>query len=104
MPERIDFWGIPEPWGPILVYSLVTLSFLFMLYRVYLQARLWWKVGRAERRFDRIPRRLWNMIRDSILMLKVLVQPFPGWMHSAMAWAYFIFFLGTALATINGHF
>ncbi|MDD5370906.1 MAG: heterodisulfide reductase-related iron-sulfur binding cluster [Anaerolineaceae bacterium] len=104
MPERIDFWGVPEPWGPILVYGLVTLSFLIMFVRFYRQASLWWRIGRPEKRWDQPFHRLGNVIKYSIAQVKILSQPYPGLMHLAIAGAYVIFFAGTALATINGHF
>jgi Fe-S oxidoreductase/nitrate reductase gamma subunit len=104
MPERIDFWGIPEPWGPIFVYGLVTLSFLLMLARFYRQVRLWWRIGRPAKRWDQPARRLMNVFKVSIARGKVLSQRFPGVMHVAITSAYVIFFTGTALATINGHF
>ena len=104
MPERIDFWGIPQPWGPILVYSIVMLAAVVMLVRVYRQASLWWKVGRPEKRWDRPLARLWNVVKVSFAQLRLLRQRYPGIMHFTLAWAYFVFFAGTALATINGHF
>ncbi len=104
MPERIDFWGIPQPWGPILVYSIVTLAALVLVYRFYRQASLWWRVGLPQKRWDHPVRRLGNLIKYSLVQVRVLAQRYPGIMHIAMAWAFFVFFLGTALATINGHF
>ncbi len=104
MPERIDFWGVPQPWGPVLVYTVVMLAALVMLYRFYRQASLWWKVGRSERRWDRPLLRSWRVVQYTVLQVKVLGQRYPGIMHAGLAWAYFVFFLGTAFATINGHF
>ena len=104
MPERVDFWGIPQPWGPILVYSIVTLAALVLIYRFYRQASLWWRVGLPEKRWDQPVRRLGNVAKYALVQVRVLSQRYPGIMHIAMAWAFFVFFLGTALATINGHF
>jgi heterodisulfide reductase subunit C/nitrate reductase gamma subunit len=104
MPERVDFWGIPQPWGPILVYTLVTLSFLVMFVRFGQEMRLWRKVGRPENRLNRPMVRLWRVFEYAILQLRVLRQRYPGIMHVALAWSFFVFFMGTALATINGHF
>lgn len=104
MPERIDFWGIPQPWGPILVYSIVGLSAVVMLARFYWQISAWWKVGRADKRWDRPLTRLWRVVEYAVIQGKILTQRFPGIMHVLIAWSFFVFFLGTALATINGHF
>jgi len=103
MPERIDFWGIPQPWGPILVYSLVTLGFVVMLVRLYRYASLWHQVGQPESHWDRPLQRLSRLATYAVVQLRLLSQAYPGIMHAALAWGFFVFFLGTALATINGH-
>jgi len=103
MPERINYWGIPgEP--NIYVYSIMFLAAFVLLFRFYHRASLWWKVGRPEMRWDKLPLRFRHLIQYTILQTKVLHQRYPGVMHVAIAWAYFIFFIGTALATIHDHF
>jgi Fe-S oxidoreductase len=106
MPERIDFWGIPTTWGSpaIYVYFLMALGSLLLFVRFLQHARLWWRVGRPEVRWDHIHIRLWRLIKYAILQVKVLRQKYPGFMHIGLAWGFFIFFLGTALATIDAHF
>ncbi|GAB4504619.1 MAG: heterodisulfide reductase-related iron-sulfur binding cluster [Anaerolineales bacterium] len=106
MPERMEFWGIPHTWGnpTIYVYTLMGLAALVLLWRFYLRASLWWKIGRPESRWDRPFLRLWNVLRDAIAQTKVLRQRYPGLMHLGLAWSFFVFFLGTALATLDAHF
>ena len=106
MPERIDFWGIPFTWGSpaIYVYFLMALGSIILLVRFFQRARLWWRVGRPEVRWDRIHIRLWRLIKYAIVQVKVLRQKYPGIMHIGLAWGFFTFFLGTALATIDSHF
>ncbi len=106
MPERVDFWGIPYTWGSpaIYVYTLMFLAAAILLVRFYLRARLWWQVGRPEVRWDKLHVRIGRFIQYAILQTKVLGQRYPGIMHVAIAWAFFMFFLGTALATIDSHF
>lgn len=106
MPERIDFWGIPFTWGSpaIYVYFLMALGSFILLVRFFQHARLWWRVGRPEVRWDRLHIRLWGLIKYAILQIKMLRQKYPGIMHICMAWGFFILFLGTALATIDSHF
>jgi Fe-S oxidoreductase/nitrate reductase gamma subunit len=106
MPEHVEYWGIPHEWGSpnILVYTVMFLAALVLLIRFYLQARQWWKVGRRENRWNKLPARLWNLIKYGVIQTRVLRQKYPGVMHVALAWSFFVFFLGTALATINTHF
>jgi len=106
MPERVDFWGIPYTWGSpaIYVYTLMFLAAAILLVRFYLRARLWWQVGRPEVRWDKLHVRIGRLIKYAILQTKILSQRYPGIMHVCIAWAFFMFFLGTALATIDTHF
>lgn len=106
MPERIDFWGIPNMWGPpqFYVYALMGFSTIVLLIRFYRQARLWWRVGRPQVRWDKLHVRLGRLIKYAIVQTRVLSQQYPGVMHIAIAWSFFVFFLGTALATIDSHF
>ncbi len=106
MPERIDYWGIPFTWGSpsIYLYSIMGLAVLIFLVRFYLYASKWWRVGRPEKRWDKPIKRTGRLINYAILQLKVLRQRYPGLMHIGLAWGFFVFFLGTALATIDSHF
>ncbi|MBS1252560.1 MAG: EtfAB:quinone oxidoreductase [Anaerolineales bacterium] len=106
MPERADFWGIPHTWGPpeIYAYTLMGLATLVLLFRFYRRVSLWWQVGRPEMRWDQLQVRLGRLIRYAIVQTRVLRQEYPGVMHAGLAWGFFVFFLGTALATIHSHF
>jgi Fe-S oxidoreductase len=106
MPERENFWGIPHDWGApeIYVYTVMFLAAAIMLYRFYLHARVWWKVGRPEVRWDQLHIRFGRLIQYGIVQTKVLKERYPGIMHIAISWGFFVFFLGTALATIHDHF
>lgn len=106
MPERVDFWGIPHNWGSpeIYVYSLMALGVLIFLLRFYRRASLWWRIGRPEMRWDQPLVRMGRLISGAIVQIGVLRDRYPGVMHIALAWAFFVFFLGTALATIDSHF
>ena len=106
MPERTDFWGIPQAWGnpAIYVYTLMGLAALVLIWRFYQRASLWWKIGRPETRWDQPFLRLWKVIQYAIVQTKVLRQRYPGLMHLGLAWGFFVFFLGTAFATIDSHF
>jgi Fe-S oxidoreductase/nitrate reductase gamma subunit len=106
MPEHVEYWGIPDQWGSpnILVYSVMFLAGAILIFRFFMQARIWWKVGRPEARWNKLYLRIWNVIKYAIVQTRVLKQRYPGLMHIALAWSFFIFFLATALATINTHF
>jgi Fe-S oxidoreductase/nitrate reductase gamma subunit len=100
MIERINFWEIPLFWHYV-AYIVLPLCAVVMLIRFYMRICLWWKVGRTERRWDHLLARLGRLIKYAIAQVKLLRQTYPGLMHVAIAWAFFVFFFGTALATID---
>jgi Fe-S oxidoreductase/nitrate reductase gamma subunit len=105
MPERVDYWGVPPSWRPdLIVYSLMFLAAIILLVRFYQQASLWWRVGQSEVRWNKLHLRIGRLITHAIVQIKVLRQRYPGLMHIGLAWGFFAFFLGTALATIDSHF
>jgi Fe-S oxidoreductase len=105
MPERTDYWGIPLNWRPdLIVYSLMFLAAIILLIRFYQQGSLWWRVGRSEIRWNKIHLRIGRLITYAIVQTRILSQRYPGVMHIGLAWGFFVFFLGTALATIDSHF
>ncbi len=105
MPERLDYWGIPPSWRPdIIVYSVMALAVIILFVRYYQRASLWWRVGRYEMRWDKLPARIARSIVSDVFQLRVLRQRYPGIMHVALAWSFFVFFFGTALATLDSHF
>jgi len=80
------------------------LAGLVLVIRFYLGARFWWGVGQPDNRWDKIHIRLGRFTKYAIIQTRILSQRYPGIMHIAIAWAFFVFFLGTAFATIDSHF
>ncbi len=103
MPQRPDFWGLPHPWGPILVYSVLGLAFAALLVRLYRRGGTWFEAGLPEKRSGRVPGRLGRVVLNAILQLGILRQKFPGVMHLCLVLSIFIFFLGTVLASLHSH-
>jgi Fe-S oxidoreductase/nitrate reductase gamma subunit len=101
MPERIDFWGIPQPWGPIFIYGILTLATLVMLARLYLQMRHLLHAPTRARRWDRPHLRLRRLIGEALLQMRTFQRRYPGAMHLALSISFLLFFVGTALATIH---
>jgi Fe-S oxidoreductase len=106
MPERIEFWGIPHDWiSPhIFANTLMGLALLVLLFRFFRRFSLWWRVGRPEQRWDHLLVRFGRVINYAVVQTRVLSQRYPGVMHLAIVWGFFVFFMGTALATIDSLF
>jgi Fe-S oxidoreductase/nitrate reductase gamma subunit len=103
MPQRVDFWGIPQPWGPVAVYLIVGMGTLVLVIRFALAIARWAKIGYQAGAWDHFFARLGQMFRVAFAQVKIFSDPFAGVLHAALAWGFFVFFLGTALATINSH-
>ena len=65
MPEHVEYWGIPHQWGSpnILVYSVMFLAGAILIIRFFLKARIWWKVGRPDPCWNKIGKRIINLIQ-----------------------------------------
>jgi Fe-S oxidoreductase len=103
MIERVNLWGIPAELRP-LAYLIPLGCAAIMVWRLWARMRCWWRIGRPERAFDQPLRRLGRLIKYAVAQIKVLHRPGPGLIHVAIAWGFFVFFLGTALATIDADF
>lgn len=103
IPERVDFWGIPQPWGPVLVYAVLFLAVGWFFVRLYLDSIRLWKAGRSIKRWDHLLLRLRNLIIQGFLQLRTLRQRYGGILHICLSWPFLVFFLGTVLATLNSH-
>ncbi|KAF0111965.1 MAG: hypothetical protein FD147_479 [Chloroflexi bacterium] len=103
MPHRPDFWGIEPEWMRYFIYGILTLALLVMLIRTFYQARLWWKVGQPEKRFDQPFKRIGRMLNQVFVQQRILSQPYAGIMHALMAWSFFILFLGTPIGIVNAY-
>lgn len=101
---RKIMWGHPVV-SKILMYLLFLISVIIFAYGVWRKVSMWRK-GKPAPRFDRIGERLWLMIRDAILQVKVLKEMYPGIMH-LLIYANFIgLFIGTliVMAEFDFHF
>lgn len=100
MIERINFWGIPESWH-LPAYLVLMTAGVVMLLRFYQRSLRWNRIGRRQRLEGPLLERLMRLWRYALLQLRTLSETYPGLMHAAIAWSFLIFFLGTALATID---
>jgi len=101
--ERINFWGVPSGLRWV-GYVVPMVCAAVLVWRVYARMRLWWRIGRPERRWDRPGVRIRRVLQYACAQARVLREPYAGFMHVAIAWGFVVFFLGTALATIDADF
>jgi Fe-S oxidoreductase/nitrate reductase gamma subunit len=99
IPFRDTFWNIPV-WAQVLVYVGGLVAVAIFAWGVWQRAAVWWG-GRPERRWDRIPARVGNVVSEGLFQVRVLSQSYPGVMHATMFWGFLALFIGTALATVD---
>lgn len=99
MPIRETFWNIPH-WAEIGQYVLALLTVLVFTYGVIRRIRMWRK-GQAERRSDKIGRRLLTVLTQAIGQFRTAHEPYPGIMHLSIFWGMVTLLIGTILATVD---
>jgi len=102
MPQRIDFWGTGS-WGPYFVYIIMGLASFIFLVRFAIKARSWFS-GQKTAPLSNPVHRLMQVLRHGILQQRNFREKRAGLLHAMLAASFVVFFLGTAAATINGHF
>ena len=99
LPVRDTFWNIPT-WAIIGVYAGGALALAIFAWGVYRRVQIW-RQGGPEMRWDQVPARVARVVRDVLLQLRIISQPYPGIMHATMFWGFLVLFLGTAVATLD---
>ncbi len=100
--ERINAWGIP-PHLKWVAYAAPVLCAGVLAWRLSVRVRLWRGIGRAERRWEHVGPRCGRLLRFAGAQVRVWREPLPGVIHVAIAWAFFMFLLGTVLATLDAN-
>jgi Fe-S oxidoreductase len=95
---RWTYWNL-EGAAPFL-YLLMFISVAFFAGRLFLRFQAW-RRGQGELPFDRLPERFGRVIKWALLQYGVLRDQVPGFMHLLIFAGFTIFFIGTALATID---
>jgi Fe-S oxidoreductase len=80
------------------------LATVVLLFRLFQAVSLWWRLGQREVRWDHLLQRVGRVIKYGIVQVRVLSQRYPGIIHVTLAWSFFVFFIGTLLATIHTQF
>ena len=71
MPIRQDFWDIPQPWGPIVIYSVMSITTIIMLWLWFRRINLL-RYGVPVKWKDRLGLRFNNFLRDGLFQIGIL--------------------------------
>ena len=99
MPTRETFWNIPH-WAEIGQYILGLLTLLVFAFGVVRRARRW-RMGKPERRADRIGARLRAVLVQAIGQYRTAQDIYAGIMHMTIFWGMAALLMGTILATVD---
>lgn len=104
-PTRELLWGIGETLPLYLHYLLFTVAGIMFLLGVYRWFNIL-KTGRNdEQRFDNLGKRLWFLIRDGIVFVRLYFREEKiGIMHILILWGFIVLTIGTIVLTIADHF
>ncbi len=96
---RHVYWNVP-----ILFKILVYLGGLGVIalaaWGLYRRIQLW-KKGKEENRKDNLKERLIFAAKNVFLHTRILKDQYPGLMHLAIFWGFFVLFIGTILVAIE---
>ena len=97
---RQVYWNID---GKALVYvllAIVVACFIFFFVRL---VRLW-RLGVSDNRKGDVGKRLWGVVRDSILQLRVVAEKSGGTMHILMYIGFIVLFAATVITFCDVYF
>src|SRR5215469_9732501 len=95
---RQILWNIPVPFI-VIMYSLLVVLFASYAWVAWGWIRMI-RLGTAENRFDKLPQRLFLMLRDAFGQGYVVRESW-GWMHYAFYVSFVGLFIGTTIVLIN---
>lgn len=95
---RWTYWNVEG--SQLFMYLLIAVSVLFFAGRLYLRIQAW-RLGQGDLPFDYLPERIGRVVKYVFGQWRILRERIPGTMHLAIFAGFMIFFIGTALATID---
>lgn len=101
IPTRQILWNVDQA-GPILLYGLMVIPFVFLSFGIARRVRMW-RLGQPEDRFDGLGSRVLNAFVMSVLHGRIVRRRnrYGGLMHLAIFGGFVVLFLGTVIVMIE---
>ncbi|KKM09754.1 iron-sulfur-binding reductase [Clostridiales bacterium PH28_bin88] len=97
VPSREVYWNIEGHW---ILYFLFLVSMVIFV-RGFLKTYRIWKVGRPEKRFDRVGERIRTVLVHTFGHQRILREAYPGLMHFFIFWGFLVLFIGTLIVMLE---
>lgn len=98
---REIYWNIGHDWTVLLPMYLLSLAAVAIVVNEFAQRVKVYRKGQPLDRLDNLPKRLSNMVRDTLLQRKVLRVAGPGIAHALFFWGFVVLIIGTTLIFIQ---
>ncbi|MCC7449737.1 MAG: 4Fe-4S dicluster domain-containing protein [Anaerolineae bacterium] len=95
---RWTYWNVEGTQG--IMYALMAFAVLVFVGRLWMRVQAW-RQGQGDLPFDHLGERISRVLKYVVAQYKILRDRIPGTMHLAIFTGFTIFFIGTALATID---
>src|SRR5258708_7390502 len=95
---RWTYWNVDG--SQLFMYILIMVAVLLVAGRLYLRVQEW-RQGQGDLPFDYLPERIGRVVKYVFGQWRMLRERIPGTMHLAIFAGFVIFFIGTALATLD---
>src|SRR5512140_1635934 len=95
---RWTYWNVEGMQG--IMYALMAVSVLIFAGRLWMRIQAW-RQGQGDLPFDHLDVRVGRVLKYALAQYRILRDRLPGLMHASIFFGFTIFFIGTALATID---
>lgn len=94
LPHRVGYWNIGDEHYLIFPIAILAIAVLFYAFRQHYRM---WRLGRAEKRFDRPGDRLKGLLSYGFGNARVVGEGYPGLMHVLIYGGMVLLFIGTVM-------
>jgi Fe-S oxidoreductase/nitrate reductase gamma subunit len=89
-------WNVPH-WAEVAMYVLAAVAFVVVTAQLALRIGMYQKGRSSSLEWGSIPGRLWDLVRDGLLQVKLSRDRFAGVMHLTIFWGFMVLLVGTLI-------
>jgi Fe-S oxidoreductase/nitrate reductase gamma subunit len=89
-------WNVPH-WAEVAMYLLAAVALVIVATQLAFRIAMYEKGRSASLEWGSIPGRLWDLVRDAFLQMKLSRDRFAGVMHLTLFWGFMVLLVGTII-------